>query len=206
MSLGALLASSRSVGRRWFRAIPFVGRLIDCSRRDLKEAATEVIVATAFSTMPLWLLPVLSTPFFRSPVTGYEPIKTGELFLFSAALVGPLIYIITKNYAERTGRTERGFLDFSIRFPHGASFIYACIAICLLSSFAFYVLRNPLLQDTKFLGLINYDGVVTASWITFAFATGVYFCATAFRNSLEDIGGRLKSDEIDFLRKWEEEA
>lgn len=188
----------------WIRLVPFVGRLPECSLEDIKDAATEVSIATAFATMPLWLLPVLSAILFKEPVTGYEAIKTGELFLFSTALVGPLVYIISKNYGEKTSRGEdRGFLRYSIRFPYGQGFVYFCVAICLISSFAFIVLRNPLFKESELARMINYDGVITLSWACFVLATIIFFCATAYRNSLDNIPRVMPKQERDFIHEWE---
>jgi hypothetical protein len=189
----------------WFRFAPFVGRLPECSGSDLKEAGTEVLVATVFSTMPLWLLPVLSAVLFVHPVSGYEAIRSGELFLFSAALVGPLVYIISKNYGERhdNGSVRVPLLHYSIRFPYGQGFIYACVAICLISSFAFIVLRNPLFSDTNLSRVINYDGVIGLSWATFVSATIIFYCATAYRNGIDNIVRVMPSQEEDFVREWE---
>lgn len=188
----------------WFRLVPFIGRLPECSVDDLKEATTEVLVATIFSTMPLWLLPMLSAVFFKEPVTGYEAIRTGELFLFAAALVGPLVYIISKNYGERThGEDARGFLNYSIKFPYGQGFIYFCVAICLVSSFAFIVLRNPLFKESELAKMINYAGVIGLSWVCFVLATIIFFCATAYRNSLDNIPRVMPKQERDFIREWE---
>lgn len=188
----------------WFRCVPFVGRLTECSSADIREAATEVVVATAFSTMPLWLLPFLSAILFVNPVTPYEAVRTGELFLFSTALVGPLVYIISKNYGEKSQNDQSsGFLRYSIKFPYGQGFVFFCVATCLVSSFAFIVLRNPLFKESEISKIVNYAGVVTLSWVCFILATIIFFCATAYRNSLDNIARVMPEQERDFIRQWE---
>lgn len=190
----------------WLRFVPFLGRLNECSGSDLKEAGTEVVVATIFSTMPLWLLPVLSAILFVHPVTGYEAIRTGELFLFSTALVGPLAYIISKNYGERHGdnAAKVPLLNYSIRFPYGPGFILACVAISLISSIAFIVLRNPFFSETDLSKVINYNGVIELSWGTFISATMLFFCATAYRNGLDNVVRVMPTQEQEFVKEWEE--
>lgn len=189
---------------RFLRMLPFLGRLQDCSLEDLKEALVEVIVATIFSTMPLWFLPVLSGVFFRQPITGAEAVRTGELFLFSTALVGPLGYIISKNYGEKepNGSPSHGLIRYSIKFPYGAGFIFACVAICLVSSFAFLVLRNPFFQSSEISKLINYDGVIGLSWFTFISATLIFFCACAYRNGFDSIARAMTEQERTFADEW----
>ncbi len=194
----------KGVGVSWFRTVPFVGRLPECSASDLKEAATEVAVATVFSTMPIWLLPLLSPILFTKFVTAYEAVRTGELFLFATALVGPLVYIISKNYGERLPDDRSNpFLRYSIKFPYGQGFVYFCVAICLLSSFAFIVLRNPLFKETELAKSINYDGVISLSGACLVLATLIFFCATAYRNSLDNIPRVMPRQERDFVEQWE---
>ncbi|MCB8881952.1 hypothetical protein ACELLULO517_17035 [Acidisoma cellulosilytica] len=186
---------------------PFIGRLSYCSRDEISDAIIEVVVATIFSTMPLWLLPLLSHAIFKVAVSAWEGIRTGELFLLSAALVGPLIYIITKGYGVRNSDSVSGhpLKLYSIRFPYGAGFIFVCFAICILSSFAFFVLRNPLFSQNELSTFIDYNSVANVSIITFLFSTLIFFCATAYRNSMDHPAAQMAKSENDFVRKWEDQ-
>lgn len=189
---------------RWIRFLPFFGRLPDCSPKDIKHAAIEVFVATAFSTMPVWFLPLLSPVFFNNPITSSQAIRSGELFLFSAGLVGPLMYIITKQYGEsKSANSKSSFLNYVIYFPYGQWFVFISLAICFISSIAFFVLRNPLFNETQLSLLINYDGVIKFSWFTFIISTIVFFCATAYRNSIENVNRIAPNQEREFSRDWE---
>lgn len=154
--------------------------------------------------MPLWFLPLLSGIFFMKPVSGYEAIRTGELFLFSTALVGPLGYIISKNYGEKAPSDGKpALMRYAIKFPYGAGFIFACVGISLVSSFAFLVLRNPFFQSSEISKLINYDGVIDLSWITFVLATLILFCAIAYRNGFDSIARTMSDQERSFSDEWE---
>lgn len=188
--------------RRILRYIPFVGRLPECRFKDIKEAAIEVIIATIFSTMPIWFLRIVG-PLFLKQTPASDAIRTGELFLFSAALVGPLIYIITKNYGEKDEAESLAFKQYRISFPYGAGFVFFSVFLCFLSSLSFTVLRNPLFKQDQLNALINYDGVITVSWWIFWISILVFFCATAYRNSIEHVGDSLRSDERDFAKEWE---
>jgi hypothetical protein len=188
----------------WFRYVPFLGRLPECSNTELKEALVEVVVATIFSTMPVWFLPIISLFIFQTSVSGYESIRTGELFLLAAAMVGPLIYIISKNYGERREPGDSSsFLNYKFHFPYGQGFIYTCAGICLISSFTFMVLRNPLFKETELANIVNVGGTVVLSVITFSAATIVFFCAAAYRNSLENIPRIMPNQERAFAEDWE---
>lgn len=184
-----------------FKYIPFVGRLPDCSGKDLWEAFLEVGIATAFSTMPIWLMQLIGPMFFRIDIPE-KSIQTGELYLFSAALVGPLIYIITKNYGERDEGSRNKFLMYKISFPYGSGFVFYSVAICVLSSIAFTVLRNPVFGEAELSKIINYPGVVYFSWWTFWISIIVFFCATAYKNSIENIGDALRGNERQFANEW----
>ena len=155
--------------------------------------------------MPLWFPPLIGSLLFNRPVSVYDDIKTGELLLLSSAIVGPLVYIITKGYGEkeRDKSGNDGFLYYTINFPYGIGFVFACIMICLISSFAFYVLRNPLIEQNELVKLVNYGGVIKVSWATFISSTVIFFCAMAYRNSLQNITGVMPSEEEDFVRQWE---
>lgn len=139
------------------------------------------------------------------PVTGYEAIKTGELFLLSTALVGPMIYIIHKKYGEMESSPDRpnSFINYSVNFPYGLGFITLCFGICLVSSVVFYLLRNPVFDASEIAKLIDYNGVINLSWVTFLLATAIFFCATAYRNSLDNVSRVMPNQEAAFVREWQ---
>lgn len=188
--------------RRYVHYIPFVGRLPDCSGKDLLQAAIEVGIATLFSTMPLWFLRVVG-PIFLKETPASDAMQTGELFLFSTTLVGPLIYIITKNYGEIDRTSSHSLLSYRISFPYGFSFVLFSVLTCLISSIAFTILRNPLFDKRQLDSIINYESVMNVSWWTFWFSILIFFCATAYRNSIEHIGEAMRGSEIDFAREWD---
>lgn len=61
---------------------------------------------------------------FLKQTPSSDAMQTGELFLFSTALVGPLIYIITKNYGERDDSESHSLLKYRISFPYGSLFVF----------------------------------------------------------------------------------
>jgi ABC-type antimicrobial peptide transport system permease subunit len=188
--------------RRHVHYIPFIGRLPDCSGKDLVQAAIEVGIATLFSTMPLWFLRVVG-PMFLKSTPASDAMQTGELFLFSTTLVGPLVYIITKNYGEIDHTGQHSLLSYRISFPYGFLFVLFSVLMCLTSSVAFTILRNPLFDKSQLDSIINYDSVINVSWWIFWLSILIFFCATAYRNSIEHIGETMRGSERDFAREWE---
>lgn len=187
---------------QFLRLLPFVGRLPECSSKDIFQAGLEVGIATVFSTMPLWFLKVVG-PMFLKRTPESDAMQTGELFLFSAALVGPLIYIITKNYGEKDENESHSLIKYRISFPYGSLFVFFSIFLCFISSISFTILRNPLFEKDQLNSIINYDGVIVGSWWTFGLSVLIFFCATAYRNSIEHIGESLRGSERDFALEWE---
>src|SRR5687768_7451751 len=96
--------ASGPVRRATFYLIPFSREFHKCSRSDFRQAWVELCITTFFSTMPLWIMPVLGPIIFQTDISFVEhllsTIRGGELFVYCAALLGPLIYIITRRYGE----------------------------------------------------------------------------------------------------------
>lgn len=90
-------------GRDFKRAVanlPIYGALWDVRPDSRKDAAKELSAATVFSLFPIWLYPAIlllfNKPFWE---TARSCVESGELYLYSAALLGPLIYSVSKPYA-----------------------------------------------------------------------------------------------------------
>ena len=128
---------------QWIRWLPVVGRLVDCSYENLRLAFYEVFATILFATTPIWLLPTVTPLFLNVPLSLQQTISTGELFIYSAALAGPLAYIITKRYGSLEFPTEGRSISLTISFPYGGAFVIFCIVMCMISCVAFTVLRLP---------------------------------------------------------------
>jgi hypothetical protein len=74
--------------------VPFIREYNKCSRADFKEAAMELLITTFFSTMPLWIAPLIGPMMFKTEFSYldhlFSTIKGGELYAYCAALIGPL--------------------------------------------------------------------------------------------------------------------
>ena len=165
----------------------------------------EFLTTTFFATMPLWFLPTIGRLMFNQEVPFEEAVKSGELFVYSAALAGPLIYTITKrygNFSTNFGRSEGRMFSLSISFPYGIISLAIAGIACVLSGFAFTFLKNPAFTNPHDLSRLNFRGIVILSWVIFLALNLVLFCVTAYRNMLDDVSRSNVGQEDEFLQRW----
>jgi hypothetical protein len=180
---------------------------VDCSASDLMNALYEVSSATFFATMPLWFLPTIGRFFFAGPTSLSDALKTGELFIYSAALSGPLVYIITKRYGEFSPWKKPGGPSFplTISFPYGGLFVTFSAVMCIVSGFAFAILQNPVFETEADLARFNPSGIISLSTWCFWLSTAVLYCVTAYKNMLEQAGRAAAGEEDKFVDAWLEQ-
>lgn len=142
--------------------------------------------------MPVWLGAIINFVVGKS-VTDYLEgyLFSGEALLISAATIGPLIYLIFKDYEKRQD-------GFSKSFPGSRILGLAILVICLVSA--------------SILGLQS-AGVSVASmstnalWIVSTTVTvvsiTVWFAVVTIKNSLEYAAPQvMRQDTTDFLKEW----
>jgi hypothetical protein len=165
--------------------------------------------------MPFWILPILGTVIFSQPLNFVDPISNGELFVYSATLLGPLAYVIHKRYGRfraPPGDSEGEGEPLSYTFPYGKTFSYVVAISCILSGVVFSIQRMKNIDALKSVKFVNDNGLFWLSVSTFFIANLVLFCVLAYRNMLkgfEDkysnrISGALKRDEDTALVEWTE--
>ena len=177
---------------KWLlRKIPLFGGLIDCRLMDHTEAFKEFFINLIFSTIPIWLggaiiftLDKTSTktwPLLFETVVG--TVQSGELFMYSTAMVAPIIYMALK--PERGGRN----------FPGQMSHIFGIIIVALISVAFFSVERA---------------GVVADRQITFQISVGLYltslvllYMATVYRNyRLTGAADASREQTLEFVEEF----
>ncbi|MGX4806947.1 hypothetical protein [Bradyrhizobium guangdongense] len=185
--------------------LPFSREFRKCSARDFKEAFQELAITTFFSTMPLWIMPLLGPIIFRTDVSfSHEFVGTitgGELFVYCAALVGPLIYIITRRYGE-FGKDKDRF-EFTIAFPHGVSFVLVSALICLFAGFAFSLMKNPIFLPKDSPVHFNTNGIFWTSIFVYLFSLYCIFSASAYRNAMAEFVRETPREEDTFSTQFE---
>jgi hypothetical protein len=205
--------------RLWARRTPIYGELLNARKDSLTAALAELSATVLFSTLPIWLFPgIFSLALKDAPGFGEilrHSVSQGEFYLYSAACIGPLIYLIFKRYAEIrpvdetaeshshasdvTFGTRIGRLTFE--FPYGLIFVVVAVLICVVSAlfFTFITLSHfphPLFE-------INPEFLIWTASIMYVFALSCLYCASVYRLELESVGKTLPSQERDFLDKWE---
>lgn len=187
-----------------WRKIPFVGELGECSRKDVGHAFIEVVVTALFSTLPLWLLPLFGHFMFKSNANmlanTYALAKDGELFLYAAACLGPLMFIIARRYGEI--RRQNTWPSLSIQFPYGMWFLFSILGIGIFCGLAFGILRLPGVQGIK--NLVDPSNTIKVSFFCYLFSLFLLFVASAYRNRFEEFSGdpRVAGDGLEDA-KWE---
>lgn len=155
--------------------------------------------------MPLWIMPLIGPILFQTDTSFFghveKTIDEGELFIYSAALLGPLIFIITRKYGEISKSPEK--FSLVIAFPHGLAFILFSAVICVFAGFAFSLMKNPVLTAEHSAIRFNLHGIFWASVFTYIFALYCFFSASVYRNAMTDFVKSSRSDEDDFATEWE---
>lgn len=77
------------------RHFPFISGLPECRFDDLKSAFKELTITLSISMCPLLIWIFIGTYILDGRVVEvfYESIKNGELFLYAASVLAPIIYI-----------------------------------------------------------------------------------------------------------------
>ena len=196
--------------KRTVARLPICGQVFLARSDSLKAAATELLVITLFSLLPIWLYPGLlyllaDKPFWE---TAKSCVERGELYLYSAALLGPLIYSVSKQYGAHGGDVtdelepkRRSFPRIvSFQFPHGISFSVAALLVCVFSAGAFALVRAR--SDEFFVYTLNEETTLTFSVLLYCFTLFCLFCALVYRLDLEVISNRFEDDTKELSDQW----
>lgn len=168
----------------------------------------ETALSTVFSTVPIWFFPLISALFLSTKVTFgesvYATVSQGDLYIYAASLVGPLIFAITANYASwndenaSPGTSRLGRLTFA--FPYGTWFFVISIIVCAMAAICFGIAR---FSTTGVIAAeLNVDNLFKFSVAIYAFSIFCLFCVTVYRNELAS--GRFNDADStrEFLNEW----
>lgn len=190
---------------RW---VPLIGELPNSNWSSIKSAMVETALSTVFSTVPIWFFPLISALFLSTKVTFgesvYATVSQGDLYIYAASLVGPLIFAITANYASwnddnaSPGTSRLGRLTFA--FPYGTWFFVISIIVCAMAAICFGIAR---FSTTGVIAAeLNVDNLFKFSVAIYAFSIFCLFCVTVYRNELAS--GRFNDADStrEFLDEW----
>lgn len=188
------------------RAVMFAFLKIPYSKKHFVDAIKELLSVLLFGFMPI-ILGILFAWLSSSGSVNQFALRflaSGEALLLSAALVGPLIYVLVKNYGELPSLKGliRGYDKFpgtiSIQFPYGWTYISLIILICVIAAGVFGY-HSALSENDKLLS----ENMRILSAIIFLSSLSIFFLISISRNHLVEGAAKLMSDDTkDFLNKW----
>ena len=188
--------------KRLLKWIPLFGRLAEVPKDAGMEALWETLTTTLFATMPFWILPVIGHFILIPRPSFWDTMHGGEGLVYAAALLGPLVYILTRRYGRYSFRPDKGeLLPLSVRFPYGGLFSTLTIIACVIAGSTFAIVASDKPSDLN----INHSGILTLSSFLMIAATVVLFLVTAYRNMLDSIDERAAEKIVDEQPRQEEE-
>lgn len=193
---------------RIIRSIPLLGRLCDSKRSSISAASKEIVISTLFSTLPIWFFPTIYTFFFKDTPPLLTNMKSsvdqGDLYIYSSALIGPLIFAITYNYAEwgdqnnSPSASRIGKLTFV--FPYGLWFFCISIFISMIAIICFGLMR---FESSGFISAkLNKDSLLNVSIVMYLASLICLFLVSVYRNDLADVSNNDSGATKDFVNDW----
>jgi uncharacterized membrane protein len=180
---------------------PLIKDFKNCSRDDFVEAAKELFVLIVFAGMPVWLgliFSVLSKADKATTIFFLEFLASGESLLISAALVGPLIYVITRKYGDLPEA-------FTIRFPQGWLFVVLIAIICVIAAatFGFDRVFRQAATDHGRSSVFDESSIRMFSLCTLFISVAIVYLVSVLRNYLDrGAPAIMRSDTQSFLDQW----
>lgn len=176
--------------KRTCQRVPIYGPLVVAHPDAWRGAAEELALATLFSLLPVWLYPLLMMffdhPFFETLTSG---LIRGELYLYSAALLGPLIYSVSKEYrgtgdvpdaSEPEGGSPR---VPSLPFPYRKLFSALAMLVCAIAAGVIAFIRAS--ADGLLATELNETTTFWGSVVLYTFTLSCMFCVLVYRLDLE---------------------
>lgn len=180
---------------------PLIKDFRNCSRDDFMEAAKELCVLIIFAGLPVWLGLVISLLSKGDGTTAHflhDFLGSGEALLISAALVGPLIYIITRKYGDLPE-------TLTIRFPQGWLFVVLIAIICVIAAATFGFDRVFRQAATNPCGASVFEesSIRIFSCSILSVSILIVYLVSVLRNYLDrGAAAIMRTDTQDFLNEW----
>lgn len=190
--------------------IPILRTTIKSSKAARKSAFHETIITVLFSTTPIWLFPIIFGAFTKATITDLvsNVLSKGELYLFSAALVGPIIYWILGDNLHLSmsdnsdPKTSQIIGDLRRKFPDAVSLIFCLFCIAVICSFVILLLHTEDIQpwafdlDDKTIHLVGIAIFLLSNFLLFA--------ALATKYDMSDPGNSMREKTHNFAEDFRE--
>lgn len=176
-----------------------LGRIGACAAEDFGRAFVEVFVICASAFLPLWAglgFFLLTKIEHAAKIYGRTFMESGDILLISCAIIGPLIYILTRRYGNLPA-------PLTLRFPYSIGFSLIILLIWFIAGGvfviekggAFYPAVASIFDDNAMIDLSAVIGISTIS---------ILYFATVLRNYMErvDPASLMHDDQERFLRDF----
>ena len=172
--------------------MPKVPSWIKVLFRHRRESLEEFIYLVIFALMPVWLSTIIQFVFSRKVFSYLESyLYSGDALLISAATIGPLIYLIFKDYHKNQD-------GFSRSFPGRGLFAPVIIVVCLVSAAILGINNAGQSTESMSASALWYISLVVA-----VVSTLVWFGVITIKNSLEYAAPEMmRQDTTDFVTEW----
>jgi hypothetical protein len=165
---------------------------------DLWLGAKEVFWIALFGLMPLWLaLVILRAYGFEPPGRFFiEFIQGGDLLIVAAAIIGPLMYPLLKQYGETEAVTAP--------FPMNWIFVAGILLISVLASGFFYLLKGSHLTGATQLYKLDREYISQISYVCCTCSFVLTFFIVSLRNLMDriDVPRYFRSDTEQLIEDW----
>lgn len=189
------------------KRVPLFGQVLDAKASSIVSSFYETLVGTIFSTLPIWFFPIFISNSISGGPDTFElfvnSIRRGDLFIYSAALIGPLIYTITKNYAEVAdgdGENKAPFRTLTFEFPYGPSFVIIAIFICMMAAICYGISNLSSFPGAKIILMEPF--LIKSSVAVYIFSLLCLFAVSTYRNEFSTLNRNLSDDERSFFKNW----
>jgi len=177
------------------------------NHRAYFDAAREVGLSVLLSTLPLWFAPILAVMLTdtRVPYTTqlYHSVRSGELFLYSAATLGPIAYVLFSKFDETPfGNSADGRRTTTI--PAASIFGIMAIVVALFSGGGYGLLR---LKDLDIISFsVNEPNILLGSGIIYIISVLSLYTILILRNRITSSSAStlMLSKTEEFEAAWEE--
>jgi hypothetical protein len=186
------------VGVIWHFLRQRLGRIGECSTEDFRQAAFEVLIICFSAFIPLWAgLGVFSLIRRPGAVSTYAMsfMTSGEMLLIACAIIGPLVYILTRKYGNLRD-------PLTLRFPYSMGFSIIILIIWFAAGGVFVV--NKLGELYNVANIFDETAMWNLStWISIA-SVAILFIATVLRNYMDrmDPGALMHENQEEFVRDF----
>lgn len=166
-----------------------------CSRTSFADAGKEIATTLFASLLPIWLGLAFTAVMSKKGASSaliVDFLSSNEALLVSAALVGPLIYTISRKY----GNFPR---SLSFTFPYGLLFLLIAFCVCVVAAGMFGLTT----AGPNYKKLLDPNSVVWMSAISLIVSVITLFFVSALRNQLDNGAPQKMSEDTEkFIREW----